>query len=178
MQGKLWVTDFGLARLPEEAGLTQTGDMLGTLQYMSPEQAGGRSSLIDARTDVYSLGITLYELITLRKAFEGGDRQVLLRRIVEDEPCRPRRISAAGSSATRAPLGAAIPLDLETIVLKAIAKNREERYDTAQELADDLRRFLEGLPTRARPPSWTSRFDQVESTASPRRFGRRPLWLP
>jgi tetratricopeptide (TPR) repeat protein len=147
-QGKLWVADFGLARLPEEAGLTQTGDMLGTLQYMSPEQAGGRSSLIDARTDVYSLGITLYELLTLRAAFDGSDRQEIIRRIVEEEPCRPRRINVS------------IPLDLETIVLKAIAKNREERYGTAQDLADDLRRFLEGRPTLARPPSWTCRLSK------------------
>jgi serine/threonine protein kinase/Tfp pilus assembly protein PilF len=145
VQGKLWVTDFGLARLPEEAGLTKTGDMLGTLQYMSPEQAGGKSSLIDPRTDVYSLGITLYELLTLRPAFEGGDRQELIGRIVEDEPTRPRRINPS------------IPLDLETIVLKATAKNREERYATAQELADDLRRFREGMPTLARRPSLAGR---------------------
>jgi serine/threonine protein kinase/Flp pilus assembly protein TadD len=145
VQGKLWVTDFGLARLPEEAGLTKTGDMLGTLQYMSPEQAGGKSSLIDPRTDVYSLGITLYELLTLRPAFEGSDRQELIGRIVEDEPARPRRINSS------------IPLDLETIVLKATAKNREERYGTAKELADDLRRFREGMPTLARRPTLAGR---------------------
>jgi hypothetical protein len=145
VRGKLWVTDFGLARLPEEAGLTKTGDMLGTLQYMSPEQAGGRSSLIDPRTDVYSLGITLYELLTLGPAFEGSDRQELIRRIVEDEPTRPRRINPSN------------PLDLENIVLKAISKNREERYATAQELADDLRRFREGMPTFARRPTLAGR---------------------
>jgi serine/threonine protein kinase/tetratricopeptide (TPR) repeat protein len=145
VKGKLWVTDFGLARLPEEAGLTKTGDTPGTLQYMSPEQAGGRSSLIDPRTDVYSLGITLYELLTLQPAFEGDDRQELVRRIVEVEPTRPRRINTS------------IPLDLETIVLKAISKNREERYSTAQELADDLRRFREGMPTLARRPTLAGR---------------------
>jgi serine/threonine protein kinase len=145
VRGKLWVTDFGLARLPEEAGLTKTGDVVGTLQYMSPEQAGGRSGLIDPRTDVYSLGVTLYEFLTLRPAFEGSDRQVLVRRILEDEPTRPRRINPS------------IPLDLETIVLKAISKNREERYATAQELADDLRRFREGMPTHARRPTLAGR---------------------
>ena len=145
VRGKLWVTDFGLARLPEEAGLTKTGDVLGTLQYMSPEQAGGKSSLIDPRTDVYSLGVTLYELLTLRPAFEGGDRQELIGRIVEHEPTRPRRINGS------------IPLDLENIVLKAISKNREERYATAQELADDLRRFREGMPTFARRPTLAGR---------------------
>ncbi len=145
IRGKLWVTDFGLARLPEEAGLTKTGDMLGTLQYMSPEQAGGKSSLIDPRTNVYALGITLYEMLTLRPAFEGGDRQELIGRIVEHEPARPRRINAS------------IPLDLENIILKAISKNREERYATAQELADDLRRFREGMPTFARRPTLAGR---------------------
>src|SRR5262249_34230130 len=90
-QGQLWVTDFGLARLGDEANLTLTGDLVGTVRYMSPEQAEGRRDLLDHRTDVYSLGVTLYELLTLRPAFPGSDRQDLLRRIAYQEPPRPRQ---------------------------------------------------------------------------------------
>src|SRR5262249_2794546 len=94
------------------------------------------------RTDVYSLGATLYELLTLRPAFGGKDRQELLRQIAFEEPVRPRRMDKA------------IPAELETIVLKALEKNPADRYATAQELADDLRRWLEDRPIRARRPSW------------------------
>src|SRR5262249_46382895 len=88
-RGTVWVTDFGLARLHAEAGLTQTGDLLGTLRYMSPEQAVGPRGLIDQRTDVYSLGATLYELLTLRPIFGGADRQALLHQIANEEPRPP-----------------------------------------------------------------------------------------
>lgn len=159
-QGKVWVTDFGLARFQAEADLTATGDLLGTLRYMSPEQAAGQTALIDQRTDVYSLGVTLYQLLTLEVPFDGSDRQSLLRRITDEEPRSPRRIRPA------------IPVDLETIVLKAIAKTREHRYTTAQELADDLRRFLEGKPTLARRPTpldravkWARRHQAVVGSA-------------
>jgi serine/threonine protein kinase/Tfp pilus assembly protein PilF len=144
-QGKVWVTDFGLARFQTDARVTMTGDVVGTLRYMSPEQAAGRAAAIDERTDVYSLGIALYELLTLRDAFEGSDRQELLRRIDTEEPLPPRRINPA------------IPIDLETIILKAISKSRETRYATAKEFADDLRRFLEGKPTLARRPTLPER---------------------
>lgn len=144
-QGKLWITDFGLARTHVDAGLTVTGDVLGTLRYMSPEQAAGNASLIDPRTDVYGLGATLYELLTLRPVFSGHDRAVLLQGILQDEPQPPRQIAAHA------------PVDLETIVLKALSKTREGRYATAQELADDLRRFLESKPTLARRPSLAAR---------------------
>jgi serine/threonine protein kinase len=137
-QGKLWVTDFGLAQFHEDAGLTQTGDLLGTLRYMSPEQAGGRRVLIDHRTDVYSLGSTLYELLTLRPAFGGADRQTLLHQILHEEPRPPRAVEKA------------VPAELETIILKALAKTPAERYGSARELADDLSRFLEHQPIRAR----------------------------
>src|SRR5262249_35965452 len=110
--GQLWVTDFGLARVQGESTLTQTGDMLGTLRYMSPESAagGGKRNLLDGRTDIYSLGVTLYELLTLRPAFSGDDRVEVLRQIAEEEPIALRRHKPS------------IPRELETIVLKAIAK--------------------------------------------------------
>ena len=144
-QGELWVTDFGLARLADQPGLTQTGDVVGTLRYMSPEQALARRVLIDHRSDVYSLGATLYELLTLRPAVEGRDRQELLRRIAQDEPSPLRRHDPA------------IPRELETVVLKAMPKEPESRYATAQELADDLRRFREVRPIRARRPGLLER---------------------
>jgi eukaryotic-like serine/threonine-protein kinase len=139
--GQLWVTDFGLAQFQSDAALTLTGDLVGTLRYMSPEQALARRGLVDHRTDLYSLGATLYELLTLEPAFGGYDRQELLRQIAFDEPRPPRRQNRA------------TPFDLETIVLKAMAKRVEDRYATAQELADDLRRFLDQKPIRARRPA-------------------------
>jgi hypothetical protein len=140
-QGQLWVTDFGLARWPADDALTMSGDLLGTLRYMSPEQASARRGLVDHRTDVYSLGATLYELLTLRPVCGGSDHQELLHQILHDEPLPPRRLCKE------------IPRDLETILLKALGKQVEERYATAQELADDLRRFLDGRPVLARRPA-------------------------
>jgi serine/threonine protein kinase/WD40 repeat protein len=139
--GNLWVTDFGLARLQGDAGLTMSGDLLGTIRYMSPEQALAKRGLVDHRTDVYSLGMTLYELLTLEPAFNGKDREEVLRQIAFEEPPSPRGRNRA------------IPFELETIVLKAIAKNAGERYATAQDLADDLGRFLADKPIRARRTS-------------------------
>jgi WD40 repeat protein/serine/threonine protein kinase len=140
-KGHLWVTDFGLARLQSDTGLTITGDILGTLRYMSPEQALGRRVLIDARTDIYSLGVTLYELLTLQPAFESSDRQELLRQIADEEPRSPRKINGS------------IPRELETIILKTMSKEAESRYTTAQHLADDLRRFIDDKPIKAKRPS-------------------------
>jgi serine/threonine protein kinase len=92
-RGSVWVTDFGLAQLQQSEGnLTLTGDLLGTLRYMSPEQALARRVVIDHRTDVYSLGVTLYELLTLRPAFAGNDRQELLRQVAFEEPVAPRKL--------------------------------------------------------------------------------------
>ena len=144
-RGTLWLTDFGLARLHADAGLTMTGDVLGTLRYMSPEQALGRRVLVDQRADIYSLGVTLYELLTLRPAFDGRDRQELLRQIAFEEPPPPRRVDPA------------LPRELETIVLKAMAKEPADRYATAHDLADDLRRFLEHRPIHARRPNLPER---------------------
>ncbi|HEY2157933.1 MAG TPA: protein kinase, partial [Isosphaeraceae bacterium] len=140
-EGEVWITDFGLARYREEGGLTRSGDLLGTLRYMSPEQARAGGAIVDQRTDIYSLGATLYELATLRPAFGGRDRQELLRRVTHDDPPAPRRIDPT------------IPRDLETIIMKAMAKEPASRYSSAQELADDLRRFQEHKPIRARRPT-------------------------
>jgi serine/threonine protein kinase len=137
-RGNVWLTDFGLAQFHADAGLTQTGALLGTLRYMSPEQAGGPRVLIDHRTDVYSLGATLYELLTLRPIFDGEDRQTLLQQILHQEPPAPRSVVRS------------IPPELETIVLKAVAKVPAERYATARDLAEDLHRFLRHEPIRAR----------------------------
>jgi WD40 repeat protein len=136
--GRLWITDFGLARIRGSLELTRTGDALGTPRYMSPEQAVGRRSPLDGRTDIYSLGATIYELLTLRPAFAGDDRLDVLRRIAEEEPIAPRRIDPT------------IPVDLETIVVKAMAKEPSDRYATAADMADDLGRFLDGRPIRGR----------------------------
>jgi tetratricopeptide (TPR) repeat protein len=142
--GHLWVTDFGLARFQGGSDLTLSGDLLGTLRYMSPEQAMG-GQIVDVRTDIYSLGATLYELLTARPAFEGVDRQELLRQIAVAEPVLLRKLDTA------------IPRDLETICLKAMAKEPERRYATAQELADDLGRFLDDRPILARRPGLAER---------------------
>jgi serine/threonine protein kinase len=138
--GRLWVTDFGLAQVHNDPRLTTTGALVGTLRYMSPEQASG-DQVVDHRTDLYSLGATLYELLTLRPVFDGRDRGTLLRQITQEEPLPPRRLNPA------------VPADLETIVGKAMAKSPTDRYPTAQALADDLRRFLEDKPIRAKRPS-------------------------
>ncbi len=144
-QGKLWVTDFGLARCREASGLTQTGDILGTMRYMSPEQALGRSALIDHRTDIFSLGVTLYELATLHHpAGNATDVQLFFDRTRFS--CKPLRH-----------WNREIPVDFQTIVLKSIAEFPHERYATAQEFADDLRRFLEGRPILASAPSRINR---------------------
>ncbi len=143
--GKLWITDFGLARIEGDVGVSVTGDFLGTIRYMPPERAGGQRQVADPRTDIYSLGVTLYELLTLRPAFEGDDQQRLLARVTADEPVAPRRIDRS------------IPVELETIVLTAMAKQPEERYATAQQLADDLQAFLNDEPIKAKPPTLPQR---------------------
>ena len=146
LRGHLWVTDFGLARLPQEnLDVTATGDVVGTLRYMSPEQVRGQKGVIDPRVDIYALGATLYELLTLRPAFSATDRQELLRSILHDEPVAPRRLRPS------------IPRDLETIVLKAMEKEPSARYCSARAMADDLTRFLDDRPVLARRPSVVDR---------------------
>ena len=133
-EGVVWIADFGLAK-GEEEGLTQSGDILGTLRYMAPCRFRGEG---DARSDVYSLGMTLYELLTLRPAFESADRLKLIEQIKSQDPPRPRTIDER------------IPRDLETIVLKAIEKEPRARYQSAREMGEDLRRFLADEPIKAR----------------------------
>lgn len=158
--GNLWVADFGLARLGNDARPTRSEHVVGTLRHMTPEQALGRRAEADGRSDVYALGVTLYELFTLRAAFDGKDRRAVLRQVAFDEPKPPRSIDST------------IPRDLETIVLKAMAKEPKSRYPTARELADDLRQFLDDRPIRARRPSpigllgrWVKRYRVAVSKA-------------
>jgi hypothetical protein len=139
--GNLWVTDFGLARFDTGANLTMTGDLVGTVRYMSPEQALAKRVPVDCRTDVYSLGATLYEIFTLEPAVTGETPHAVIQEIAFKDPRPARRLNPA------------IPPDLETILVKAMAKDPGQRYATAQEMADDLRRFLEDKPIVAKKPS-------------------------
>ncbi|QJW95613.1 protein kinase domain-containing protein [Frigoriglobus tundricola] len=142
--GHLWLTDFGLARCGSDPGITRTGDVVGTLRYMSPEHVSGGAPA-DARGDIYSLGATLYELLTLEPCYSRRDRAELLRQILSTDPRPPRRLNPA------------VPGDLETIVLKALAREPHHRYASAEDLADDLRCFLEHRPVKARRPSLVTR---------------------
>ena len=146
-RGTVWVTDFGLARRLADPGMTQHDSMLGTPRYMSPEQT--RSGMVDGRTDIYSLGATLYELATLRPPFDGGTAAELLDQINQAEPIPPRTINPR------------IPRDLETIILKALAKRPADRYETAAAVAEDLRRFLDHEPVKARRISLAGRLWRV-----------------
>jgi serine/threonine protein kinase len=143
--GHLWVADFGLARCRAEPGLTGTGDVVGTLRYMSPEQALAKRGLIDHRSDIYSLGATLYEALTLRPPYPGRDREELLHQIAATEPPAPRRVNGL------------IPVALETVLLKAMAREPQGRYATARQLAEDLQRFVDGRPVLASRVGWGER---------------------
>jgi len=144
-EGHVHVADFGLARMSEDSGVTMSGDVLGTLRYMSPEQSLAKQAVIDHRTDIYSLGATLYELLTLKPLFAGEDRAALLRQISQEEPILPSKIITD------------VPRDLETIVMKALEKDPQDRYATASELAIDLEAFLDDRPILAKPPSLANR---------------------
>jgi tetratricopeptide (TPR) repeat protein len=143
--GKVYVGDFGLARFGPDAGLTMSGDLLGTLRYMAPEQALARHGLVDHRADVYGLGCTLYELLTGKPAVDATDRADILRQIAFEDPAPPRKLDKT------------IPAELETIALTCLTKNPAERYATAAALADDLRRWLEHKTIKAKPPSLRQR---------------------
>lgn len=129
--GKVWVTDFGLAQTLERSADDINFDFAGTLRYMPPEQFSGQ---FDQRSDIYSLGITLYELVTLEPAFVERDNQPIAKQILESGPIAPRRHNKA------------IPIDLETIIQKAIARDPDQRFQTAGEMAGELRRFLNKQP--------------------------------
>ncbi len=140
--GNVWVTDFGLAKFEEGEDLSQSQDLVGTLRYMAPERFRGVS---DRRCDIYALGATLYELLTLRPVFESADRVRLIDQIVHEPPAPARQLDHR------------IPRDLETIILKALAKDPNDRFATADELAEELRRFIENRPIRSRPISASER---------------------
>jgi serine/threonine protein kinase len=139
--GTVWLTDFGLARRADEVTLTMTGVLMGTPRYMSPEQAAAVKQPLDQRTDIYSLGATLYELATGKPVFDADTPQGVITQILHAEPVAPRLIQAQ------------LPRDLETILLKCLAKEPARRYATAAALADDLRAFLDGRPIQARRPT-------------------------
>ncbi|MCY2959495.1 MAG: protein kinase [Planctomycetota bacterium] len=152
LDGRAQLFDLGLARVDDEPSLTDTGDFAGTPFYVSPEQARGQRDGVDGRTDVYALGATLYELLTLRRPFEGGGTAEVLLRIQTEEPVPPRRIAPN------------VPRDLETICLTALEKDPHRRYAGAGEMAEDLRRFLAWQPVHARP---------IGTIAKGARFARR-----
>ncbi len=136
--GRIWLTDFGLAKRMDDVSLSTAGAILGTPRYMSPEQAAASKNPVDHRTDIYSLGATLYELATGRPLFEGDSPHLVITQILTTEPPAPRVICPN------------LPRDVETIIVKCLAKEPERRYATAQALADDLRAFVEGRAIKAR----------------------------
>jgi serine/threonine protein kinase/WD40 repeat protein len=140
--GIVWVTDFGLAKADDQQNLTHTGDILGTLRYMPPEAFGGK---VDSRGDVYALGLTLYEMLAFRPAFDEKERGRLVKQVTNEAPAPLRKLNAE------------VPRDLETIVQKAIEREPSHRYASASELDDDLRRFVDDEPIRARRASYGER---------------------
>ncbi|MEM9801486.1 MAG: protein kinase [Planctomycetota bacterium] len=159
-EGRTKVTDFGLARLGDASALTRTGEIQGTYLYMSPEQVRAHHSAIDERTDVFSLGVVLYELLTLQRPFDGDTAHQVCQRIVEFEPVSPNALRSR------------IPRDLSTICQKAIEKTPGRRYQSMTAFADDIRRYLRDEPIEASPPSVSRRVGRwirkhpVRTTAS------------
>jgi serine/threonine protein kinase/predicted Zn-dependent protease len=144
--GRYVLVDFGLVREEEAQTLTRSGELVGTLSYMSPEQLSRRQ--VDARSDVYSLGATLYEVLTLKAPFMGESDHKVQNGILFEEPIPPRKVNPR------------VNRDLETVVLHALEKNPERRYPSAADLAADLRRFLRYEPVRARPTSVLGRLSR------------------
>jgi len=144
-EGHPKVTDFGLAKVEDALALSRTGDFAGTPYYMSPEQAMSRRIGIDHRTDIYSLGVTLYEMLTLQRPFDGETSQEVLKKVVLQDPPQPQKVNPR------------IPRDLSTICLKAMDKLPEKRYQSMREFADDLCRFVSGDAILARTPGLRTR---------------------
>lgn len=141
-EGTVWLTDFGLAKRADEVTMTAAGVVMGTPRYMSPEQAAAARQPIDHRTDIYSLGATLYELATGKPVFDSPTPHGVITQILNSEPVAPRLLQRG------------LPRDLETIILKCLAKDPSRRYQQARDLADDLRSYLEGRSIRARRASF------------------------
>ncbi|MFT7462672.1 MAG: hypothetical protein ACI9EF_001014 [Pseudohongiellaceae bacterium] len=144
-KGQPFLGDFGLAKLEDGLELSRTGDFAGSPYYMSPEQADAKRGEVDHRADIYCLGVTLYEMLTLSPPFMGQSAHEIIRKILSEEPKRPTKVNDR------------VPTDLETICLKAMEKGRSRRYQNASEVADDLRAFLEGEPISASPVGAMSR---------------------
>jgi serine/threonine protein kinase len=144
--GRLSVNDFGLARMLEQPGMTMSGEFVGTPAYMSPEQITTGRTPVDHRTDIYSLGATLYELLTLHPPFAGERRDQVLAQILHKEPRRPRKMNKK------------VPVDLETVCMKAMEKDPDRRYQTAGMMAEDLRRYVNRFAIMARRASLVQRF--------------------
>jgi tetratricopeptide (TPR) repeat protein len=143
--GRIMITDFGLAKSSEDESVTMTGSLLGTVRYLSPEQAMAKRIPVDHRTDIYSLGATLYELLTFEPAFPGSDEKQVLSAIITRDPIRPRKIISS------------VPQELETICFKALEKSPDARYGSSGDFALDLERYLNDLPIVAKRPGLVRR---------------------
>jgi len=143
--GRIMIADFGLAKTVDEASVTMTGALLGSLRYVSPEQAMAGRVRVDHRTDIYSLGATLYELLCFQPAFPGSDEKEILGAIIARDPATPRKIAPT------------VPSELDTICMKTLEKSPEARYATARALGEDLRRYIQDLPITAKRPGIAKR---------------------